>query len=94
MSTTTQSDEGLFLRWCKVRGLKPTKRDSGHGYELPGELMMGVTHPTIHVDYYEWRNNLNECERKTFEGLMQNPNALLLWAWTRSRETLAAKIKG
>lgn len=59
-------------------------------------LERGVTHPQIHMDFYEWSMAMNEQDREYFNravALMINPVDVMMWAWTRSRETLKAKAQ-
>lgn len=60
-------------------------------------LNNGLTHPTIHTDYYEW---LKEISTKEFERTFINKhsrdfqefNAVAMWAWSQSREKLKQKL--
>jgi hypothetical protein len=58
-------------------------------------LEFGVTHPTIHVDYYQWLNDMTPFEREFVKKQCEEKNAhgLLMFAWSRSRETLKEKAK-
>lgn len=61
-------------------------------------LERGVTHPTIHLDFYAW---LQKVRNTDFDrGFMDDhgksfadAKALMMWAWSASREQLAQKAK-
>ncbi len=48
------------------------------------------THPTIHLEYYAWRRDMSEFDRRFIDerATPDVANALLMFAWTRSRERL------
>ena len=61
-------------------------------------LEKGLTHPQIHVDYYKWLELVkNDAFFKKFierySSSPENFHAIAMWAWSASRETLAAKVK-
>ena len=58
-------------------------------------LEHGVTHPQIHIDYYEWIRNLSVFNKKFIADQMQKQNAdgLLMFAFSMSRELLKDKAK-
>lgn len=56
-----------------------------------------ITHPQIHLDYYQWLSNLSEFDAnfllkhakgENITEKWQNINAIAMYAWSRSRETL------
>lgn len=56
----------------------------------------GLTHPTIHVDYYSWFESLNEEELLFVSNHSRNKqefHAIAMWAWTMSRESLKKKAQ-
>lgn len=50
---------------------------------------LGLTHPTIHIDFYEWLQGLSEQERKHMAEW--DGHDVAMWVWTQSRETLRSK---
>ena len=50
---------------------------------------LGLTHPTIHMDFYEWLQGLSDQERKHMAEW--DGHDVAMWAWTQSRETLRGK---
>ena len=61
-------------------------------------LEKGLTHPQIHIDYYEWleKEKTDPFNKKFIEDNSRNFrefHAIAMWAWSCSRERLAAKMK-
>jgi hypothetical protein len=55
----------------------------------PKTLENGVTHPQIHLDYYNWLKTLSESDEKFLA--TATCYGIAMWAWSRSREILKEK---
>jgi hypothetical protein len=61
-------------------------------------IEIGLTHPQIHLDYYEWLNKIKkDVGIQTFISLYgfsaMDFHAIAMFVWTASREELAKKVK-
>jgi hypothetical protein len=75
-----------------------TQIDSSASLTSPARIPIELTHPTIHGDYYDWLKSLSgkEFENdfiKQHSRDFKEFNAIAMWAWSQSRETLAQKWK-
>ena len=57
------------------------------------KLKLQLTHPTIHLDYYEWLSSVKKSESemrfvKDFSKSFEDFHAIAMFAWSRSRETV------
>ena len=61
-------------------------------------LERGLTHPQIHLDYYEWLDSIRN-DKVTQEFIKQHCprfddfHAIAMFVWSASRETLTVKTK-
>lgn len=53
-------------------------------------LLKEVTHPTIHIRYYDWLAGLAQSDKDFITKMMleNNPHGLIMWAWSVSRELI------
>jgi methylaspartate ammonia-lyase len=54
------------------------------------KMFSRVSHPTIHIDFYEWLNSLTPYDRAFMSKYaeLKDGKAIAMFAWSRARETL------
>jgi hypothetical protein len=72
------------------------KQSAAHKAEIEKYAAMkrSLTHPTIHLDYYDWlERNKNTDFWKSYCGF-KTFHAIAMWVWTESRQEALSKLKG
>lgn len=88
-----------FAEWNKSAGSHRTPLDifcAGHAAGIQAAVYPALSHPTIHLRYYEWLAALAHDQKDFIAKMMadNNPNGLLMWAWSVSRESARRELVG
>lgn len=88
---TPQSISEWHVR--ETDNLRTLAKEQGEALEEAESIRKHITHPQIHVDYYEWLGGLTDFDRNFLK--TASPTGIAMWAWSLSRERLIliAKVK-